>query len=218
MLLASCDEGKILNDASGSGEDSEGVTVRLAQPVTGAESYEGTPYSLALAAFADGNEYALKSRNIRAGEADVELQAVDASKASKAELCVISSLRERIVSFGSVELDGSPVATLEPARTDASLTGAVETMLMANCAQCHGGSNHAAAGLWLTDGHVNAEALNVASKKVPDLKRVQPGSHGSSVLWQVVATDLSSEWGYDHSKLLNSSSTKLLATWIDIQD
>lgn len=79
-----------------------------------------------------------------------------------------------------------------------------------------GASNHAAAGLYLTDGRSRESLVGVRSALVDGAMRVSPGNARASVLWQAVATDVSAAWRYDHTVEIPSESTRrLIEAWID---
>lgn len=102
---------------------------------------------------------------------------------------------------------------------DKTLLNAVQrSVFNTRCTRCHGGSNHAAAGLYLVPELARQSLVNVPSAVVPGATLVVPGSHESSLLWQVVATDISKEWSFNHSNLLTSEAVYLTATWIDLEN
>lgn len=102
---------------------------------------------------------------------------------------------------------------------DMTLLDAVQRQVFtAHCVQCHGGSNHAAAGLYLTEGLSRQNLVGVTSTVDPSQKRVVAGDHKSSLLWKAIATDISKNWSYDHSHILTSDAVYLTATWIDLEN
>lgn len=121
---------------------------------------------------------------------------------------------------GKIYTTNDPDDTDGSGSSDATLTAAVQRQVFdAHCSQCHGGANdHAAAGLFLTDGVSESSLVNQESVKVPGEMRLVPGSHARSILWQTVATDLSKDWGYNHSAILDTESIYLMATWIDLYE
>lgn len=101
----------------------------------------------------------------------------------------------------------------------ATLDEAVDQRVFAaHCAQCHGGSTTPAAGLYLTEDYLPGSLVNVPSTLVDGATLMTPGFHEKSLVWEVVATDRTSSWRFDHSKLLDSGDISLLATWIDLHD
>lgn len=102
---------------------------------------------------------------------------------------------------------------------DLTLTDAVQRQIFtARCVQCHGGSSQAAAGLYLTEGVSRQALVNRPSTVVDGATLVVPGNHDASLLWQAVASDISTEWRYNHSTLLTEADKYLLSTWIDLEN
>lgn len=100
-----------------------------------------------------------------------------------------------------------------------TLMDAVQRQIFdARCTQCHGGSSHAAAGLYLTAGNSLGQLKGQPSTVVDGAVRLIPGDHAGSLLYRAVATDVSTSWSYNHSGLLTDSEKYLLSTWIDLEN
>ena len=84
-----------------------------------------------------------------------------------------------------------------------------------HCIACHGAGASAAAGLYLTEGHASLREL--PSTVAPGKTILVPGNHAESLLYQTVATDVSTSWAYAHNNLLDADEKYLLATWIDLE-
>jgi hypothetical protein len=217
MGLSSCDEGKIYDEVSATPE--EGLTLMFSGAVTGTESWpEG--YTVSVAGFGD-TEYALISKPVVSaadgGVVEVTLSGIS-DEVKTVELCVLNRLRRKMVTFASTAaVAGSDgVVNLTTGAVDATMYGVIQKYVFdASCVQCHGGSSYSAAGLNLTDGKSHAMLVGVASKKVPSLKRVSAGDGANSVLWQVVGTDLTSDWAYHHNEILTSPTADMIKSWID---
>lgn len=108
----------------------------------------------------------------------------------------------------------------EPAAAeDLTMMDAVQRRVFdARCIQCHGGSNHAAAGLRLTAGESRDRLVGQPSALVSGALLVDPGNHEASVLYRVVASDVSTSWSFNHSTLLGEAEKYLLSTWIDLEN
>lgn len=214
---ASCDEGRIPDDYDI--ENREGITARITTSMTGADEWPDN-YTLVLAGFADGNEYALISKNVenRAdGRCDMVLAGIP-PEVSTVELCAIDRLRRRMASFAKVDCrTGSDTVLLVSYKVDVSPATAIQTEIFnTTCIQCHGRSNFAAAGLDLTDGNAFADLVGVESVKEPDFMRVEAGNSASSVLYRILSTDQSASWNYDHSvEVVTSAKLDLIKDWID---
>ena len=101
------------------------------------------------------------------------------------------------------------------------MLAAIQTSLFdKQCAHCHSGSAWAAS-LNLNDGKSYAQLVNVASTKEPGKMRVLPGQADASVLYEALATNMSSpdegNWKHDHSNIMVTDRTglQLLKDWID---
>ena len=216
--LISCDEGRIYNDDTVQTE--EGGAARFSGTVTGADTWS-QGYTLALAGFEDGNEYALISKNIdvSAGEGtcDVTLSGIPAD-VTTIELCAIDRLRRRVATFLSASYDPqSGILQMGAEDVDMSMAGAIQAEIFnTTCVQCHGGNGHAAAGLELLAGESFANLISVPSRKMPGIDRVKPGKSDESELFLILDTDASSDWNYDHSvEVVRSEKLDLIRNWID---
>lgn len=216
--LASCDEGRIYNDATLQSE--EGGTARFSGTVTGTDTWS-QGYTLALAGFEDGNDYALISKNIDSsvcdGQYDVTLSGIP-QEVNTIELCAIDRLRRRIATFLCADYNPQ-VETLQISTDvlDISMSSAIQLEIFnTTCAQCHGGNGHAAAGLDLLAGNSFGNLISVPSRKIPGMDRVAPGQSTESELFLILNTDLSADWNYDHSvEVVDTEKLDLIRNWID---
>lgn len=100
VMMTSCDEGRIYDSPDVITKE-DGGNARIQAKITGAMTWpEG--YTLALAGFEDGNEYALISKNLALStsetECDLVLTGIPA-EVSSIELCALDRLRRRVASF-----------------------------------------------------------------------------------------------------------------------
>ncbi|MBD5253315.1 MAG: hypothetical protein HDS51_03700 [Barnesiella sp.] len=218
IAATSCDEGRLYDkEVIVTGE---GGNARVTATVTAADSWtEG--YTLAVAGFEDGNEFALISKNIGTidadGKCDVVLTGIPA-EVSTVELCAIDRLRRRVATFASAPYAaGGDTVRITASETNLSMSAAIQQEIFnTTCTQCHGGSNYAAAGLHLTDGVSFAEMISVPSVKVNGKNRVEPGSSSQSVLFMILEGNTSAEWNYDHSvEVVRQEKLDLIRNWID---
>ncbi len=219
LALCSCDEGRIWPEEVADSA-SEGLTARveIADAVGADRWFSG--YSLAVAGFAPGSEYALISKNIELteeGSASVALTGIPAEVES-VELCIIDRLRRRVASFESVPMASSEV-TLSSVGADFSPEQVIQTEVFnTTCINCHGGASFSAAGLNLTRGHSFEELIGVTSVKNPQMQRVCPGDPDRSLLYQILVGQDSKEWNYDHSvEITASERLDLIKNWIIAQ-
>lgn len=213
--LVSCDDGKI-HDDSLSGNDNVGITVQLTGSVTGTATY-GDDYNVALAAFMPGSEYAAVSKEVEDGNLSVTLAGVS-PEAATVELCLLNRLRKRVAVYASADMAAAGnTVSLDAGAVDVRMWAVLQHEVFdRSCAQCHGGSTGAAAGLRLTDGESYASLVGVASKKDPAAMLVSPGNAAESVLWHAVATDMSQDWRFRHIDLISSDMQIFIRDWINL--
>lgn len=215
--LSSCDEGRIYNDDTVQTE--EGGAAHFSGSVTGADTWS-QGYTLALAGFEDGNDYALISKNIdfsaSNGKCDVTLSGIPAD-VTTIELCAIDRLRRRVASFISADYNTQVNLQISAEMVDMSMSGAIQTEIFnTTCVQCHGGNGHAAAGLELLAGNSFANLISIPSRKMPGIDRVTPGKSEESELFLILDTDVSADWNYDHSvEVVRQEKLDLIRNWID---
>ena len=216
--LSSCDEGRIYNDNTLQTED--GGTAHFSGTVTGTDTWS-QGYTLALAGFEEGNEYALISKNIDLsasnGKCEVTLSGIP-SDVTKIELCAIDRLRRRVATFLSTDYNPqSVILQISAEAVDMSMSGAIQTEIFnTTCVQCHGGNGHAAAGLELLEGNSFSNLISIPSRKIPGKDRVTPGKSAESELFMILDTDISADWNYDHSvEVVRQEKLELIRNWID---
>lgn len=215
--VTSCDEGKIYPDNTVS--EAGGTSVRLTAALKGADTW-GAGYRLAIAGFSENDEYAVISKNIDGGdgEIDVTLSGIGQDVTS-VELCVLDGLRRRVATLAATGVTGGQQSSVsfDAGEVDAGMFSVIQRdVFSTTCANCHGASSHAAAGLYLTDGQSYGSLVGVESTVVSGGTRVRPGDASSSVLYQALSTDMSAVWHYDHSVEIPSESTlAMIKSWID---
>ena len=218
VSLSSCDEGRIYNDDTVQAED--GGSAHFSGTVTGADTWS-QGYTLALAGFEEGNEYALISKNIETsatdGKFDITLSGIP-GEVSKIELCAVDRLRRRIATFLSADYNPqSAILQMSAEGVDVSMSGAIQTEIFnTTCVQCHGGNGYAAAALDLLEGNSFGNLISIPSHKIPGMDRVAPGQSAESELFLILDTDISADWNYDHSvEVVRQEKLDLIRNWID---
>ena len=218
LLLVGCDEGRLYGDDVVIAN--EGGSARVTTVISGMDTWTDS-YTLAVAGFEDGNEFALISKNIEAsvtdGKCDVVLTGIPPEVAT-VELCAIDRLRRRVATFASTVYNGgTDTVRIDVPSVNLSMARAIQQEIFnTTCIQCHGGSNHVAAGLNLTDGVSFGQMIAVPSVKLPDMNRVKPGESGESVLYLILGGNVSSSWSYDHSvEVVRQEKLDLIRNWID---
>ena len=220
-LPAACDDGRIQEQEKETYE--EGYSVRLIGAVSGVGSWTDG-YSVVLAGFEDGNDYAVISKALPLGDeaVDMELNGIG-QEVDELRLCVVNRLRESVFDYytwWTEELDLSAGALRLPMPDSVAAdmyTCLQRAVFDRTCVACHGVGGRAAAGLDLREGKSRPALVGQPATVVDGGVRVVPGDADSSVLYQMVATGLSQSMGIDHSDMLSADGTemKLLKDWID---
>lgn len=219
LSLCSCDEGRLWpEEVSESAVGGLTAHVEITDAIGADRWFSG--YSLAIAGFAPGSEYALISKNIMTdseGTASVVLMGIP-SEVETIEICVVDRLRRRVATFESVHVTSTDV-TIRSEGVDFSPEKAIQTEVFnTTCINCHGGASFSAAGLNLTQGHSFVELIGVQSVKNPQMSRVEPGQPERSMLYLILTGDASKEWNYDHSvEITASERLDLIKNWIIAQ-
>ncbi len=228
-LLGSCDSGNITETHYT--VDSKGHNVKLTATLQGADDLPAG-YTLALAGFQEGSNYAVMRQTIPTDTRDrsiaITLSNIN-NNVQTVELIVTNSLRERILSLATVKLDEyenqSDTIRLDMGTLDVSATGCLQRgMLDKACVQCHGANGRKAAGLDLTEGNTYADLVNVASTTKPGEMRVTGGSPDNSLLWHILNEGGENILHYNHTEVISShfkdnlsEVRSYLRKWIETQ-
>lgn len=214
-MASGCDDGKIYPDDSTI--EATGLTLTMKGDISGCGQYEGSSFTVALAAFEEGNEFAVVSKNLSDGSGDITVTNVDRD-ISTVEVCIINRLRKRIFTLASQSVAGTTGGDIifNAGDVDVSPFAAISNGIFATtCLQCHGATGTAAAGLDLSPGKAYSDMVNVPSSVADGEMIVSPGNASASTLWQIVATDISDSWRFDHSNLLTSDQSSFIEFWIN---
>ena len=219
LALTGCDEGRIYDDYVIEGNAGATATVKVSHASGYDRWFSG--YSLAVAGFSAGSEYALISKNIElddAGKCEIVLSGIP-SDVQSVELCVVDRLRRRVAVFKSVDLKGGEAVNIISDGDDLSPENAIQREIFnTTCINCHGGANFAAASLNLTEGRAFSELIGIQSVKDPQEMRVMPGSPEESVLYKILSGNESTDWNYDHSvEITSPEKLDLIKNWIKAQ-
>lgn len=215
LVCLSCDDGRIYEEVVAIPE--EGRVVKLTGLLTGAENWS-SGYSVVVAGFDDTNDYAIITKAIPATECrEVVLSGIN-DEVTRIELCVINRLRKRILSYETFDCPlSADTIRLEAGSMDVGMYATIQSRLFnTTCANCHGASTYAAAGLYLTEGKSYDALVGQPSVKVSGKSLVSPGNADESILYQALGTDISTVWNYDHTKeVLSGAWLDVLEDWID---
>ena len=220
LMSASCDDGRIYPESVSA---PDGKVVKLQGMLQGVDSWPDG-YHLALAGFTSTDaEYAEISRLITVndvqqdGKVSMTLEGIK-DNVIDIRLCVLDRLRRHVVTFGKVEVTtATDTIRLDVGQMNVTMFDAVQqTVFNTTCANCHGASTQAAAGLFLTEGRSYKALVGQPSRKVEGAKIVEPGNASGSVLYQALTTNLSAGWRYNHqSEVTSEDLLQLVHQWIE---
>ena len=195
FVFASCDDGRLYQDRLIVPE--EGRVVKLHVNMSGVDTWP------------DG--YTVVVDMVMAGIGE---------DVTSIELCVTNRIRERVYSFYTQDFSTVDADTtrVDAGTIDAGMFNAIQQGIFIgkSCVGCHGTSTTAAADLDLKEGVSYNDLVNRPSVIMPEWMRVNPGNSGESMLYQILSSPVSKEWGHDHSQEIESSITlDMLKDWID---
>ncbi|MBQ8441745.1 MAG: hypothetical protein IJX29_00125 [Bacteroides sp.] len=215
LLFFACDDGRIYEEVVVTPE--EGRVVKLTGRLTGAENW-ASGYTVVVAGFDEEKEYAIITKAIPTTECKEVILAGISDEVKRIELCVVNRLRKRILTYETFDCPvTADTIRLDAGTKDLGMYATLQSQLFnTTCANCHGASTQAAAGLFLTEGKSYEALVNQPSLKVADKLLVKPGDADESVLYQTLATRISAAWNYDHTKeVLSDEWIDVLEDWID---
>ena len=217
--LCACDDGRIYPDTSSS---AEGKTVVLEGVLEGFDSWSSN-YRVSIAGFEQADdEYASVSKVITAsdiqedGKALVELSGIK-DNVTLVRLCILDRLRRHIVGFKEVDIsDATEPVKMDVGTIDISMFNTIQqSFFNTTCANCHGASNRAAAGLFLTEGKSYQALVDVDSKKVEGKKLVETNNAANSVLHMVLTQQSVEGISMVHRDLVSEKNEETLLPLID---
>lgn len=218
-LLTACDDGLIYEKTPE--VTHEGFNVKLTGHISGVNLWN-TPYSVVLAGFGD-SKYAIVQKQLPTStEGDLEMPLNDISYEVKTiELCITNRLRERIVTFSSIEIadieDLRDTIIMDVGTIDVGMYNTIQSHIFnTTCVTCHGGSSgEPAAHLYLTAENSYGALVNQPSTKVEDGTLVIPGDPENSVLHKVINEGNTAGLSFSHENMITSSVLlKLIDAWI----
>ena len=217
-LLSACDDGRIYPETAAT---AEGKTVVMEGVLNGLDNWSSN-YRVSIAGFEDANdEYASVSKvittsDIKDGKTTVELSGLK-SEIKLVRLCILDRLRRHIVTFNEVDVSNAT----EPVKMDVgtvniSMFNAIQqNYFNTTCANCHGASNRAAAGLYLTEGKSYNALVDADSRKVEGKKLVEPNNAANSVLHMVLNQQKVEGISMDHRDLVSEKNELTILPLID---
>lgn len=227
LLLVACDSGDITE------RDyevrSEGKCVKLTATARGLDDWSDDSH-LALACFAQGNQYAVTQRILSTADGNtpisLTLTHIDSST-STVELAITNKLRKRLLTLVSLNLEdyaeSDDTIRLDLGHIDLSMLGCLQRGVFDRaCVQCHGANGRKAAGLDLTEGHSYANLVNAPSTTKEGTTRVVAGNAEASLLHQILSEDGHDILHYNHTEVLSSQfkdnleeTRRLIDKWME---
>ena len=220
--LYACDDGRIYPETNTS---AEGKTVVMEGVLEGFDSWSSN-YRVSIAGFEEADdEYASVSKvitasDIKDGKALVELSGIK-DNVKLVRFCILDRLRRQIVDFKEVDIsDATEPVKMDVGTIDISMFNAIQqNFFNTTCANCHGASNRAAAGLFLTEGKSYQALVDVVSKKVEGKKLVETNNAANSVLHMVLNQQSVEGISMDHRDLVSEKNEEtrlpLIDSWIN---
>lgn len=218
LLLTACDEGKIYPEQPAEHD----VYVAMNTAFKGLNAWPRN-YLIVLASFGDNDREPLSTAVIPEptttdGKASVRLGLSGQEKKIAISLVTKGTPREVIYNFYTYTIDNTSAAeiNLPIEEIDIAFFGRIQSQIFNdNCIACHGGSTHAAARLYLTEGKSHPSLVNVQADLSHDGQLfVMPGKASQSFLMDILQSDIVK---YNHSDILasNPELITLVKTWIE---
>ena len=225
FLLAACDDGDIVENYT---FQQEGIKVSVDATISGLDSWPDG-YSVTLSGFslavndktaaAEYSEISKQIINNGNGSTHITLGGIPQS-VNYLEITVLNRIRQRVVTLWQKELTNDDKSSRDTLKIDAGTINAGMFNYIQNeyfnnsCANCHGLGEHAAAGLFLTEGKSYAALVNAKSAKRADLNLVTPGDTANSVLHKILKGEFP-EVKHNHSDKLDLEQDRILIdNWI----
>ena len=218
LNVTACDDGRIYPETAAT---AEGKTVVLEGVLNGLDNWASN-YRVSIAGFEDANDdYASVSKvittsDIKDGKVSIELSGLK-SDIKLVRLCILDRLRKHIVTFNEVDVsNATETVRMDVGTVNISMFNAIQQAFFnTTCANCHGASNRAAAGLYLTEGKSYEALVDVDSKKVEGKKLVETNNANNSVLHMVLNQQKVEGISMDHRDLVSEKNEMTILPLID---
>lgn len=213
--VVSCDDGRIQEQSI---TFKEGRVVKMTGTLSGLENWPDE-YNIAVAGFDGTDDYAVISKALPKdgdGRVQIVLSGIN-DDVTTVQLCVLDRLRRHVMTFQEMELQQTrDTMYLEVGTRDVSMMGAIqEGYLSTTCANCHGASNRAAAGLYLTAGRSYDALVGKPSTKVSGINLVEPGDAERSLLHVILHQEVVDGISMTHRDLVSEKNEQSILPLID---
>ena len=198
--LCACDDGRIYPETNSS---AEGKTVIMEGVLEGFDSWSSN-YRVSIAGFEQADDELVELSGIK-------------DNVTLVRLCILDRLRRHIVGFKEVDIsDATEPVKMDVGTIDISMFNTIQqSFFNTTCANCHGASNRAAAGLFLTEGKSHQALVDVDSKKVEGKKLVETNNAANSVLHMVLTQQSVEGISMAHRDLVSEKNEETLLPLID---
>lgn len=213
--LTACDDGRIEEKTV---THKEGRVVKMSGQLTGLSQW-ADGYNVSIAGFDGTNEYAIISKVMpenTEGAFTIVLAGID-DEVTNVQLCVLDRLRRHVMTFKEMELEQTrDTMYMDVGTVDVGMLNAIQQAYFnTTCANCHGASNRAAAGLYLTEGRSYNALVGQPSTKVPDINLVEPGNAENSLLHIVLHEETVECISMTHRDLVSEKNEQSILPLID---
>lgn len=217
-IFSSCDDGRLYEELIVMPE--EGRVAKLTGQLVGTDNW-ASGYQVVVAGFTSESEYATIIQTVAPrenGQAEVMLPGIG-DEVESIEFCVVNRLRKRVVTFQKADVNTTDTIRLDIGTMNIGMYATIQDKLFnTTCVSCHGGSNFAAKGLYLTSERSHEALVNVPSAIRQDSLLVNPGNASASILYDVLATDLDETLSLPHSEMITTQATpwkNVVRDWIN---
>ncbi len=220
LAFTACDEGRLYEDNTYSG-NVEGRVIVLQGSLTGADSWP-SKYDLVIAGFNSTSDYYVVSKDVQLsdnGTVNLTLRGIP-DEVTRASLCIVNKISLLVASFVQedfpIDLD---TLHIDVTNLDVSMFNAIqENVFTTTCVQCHGGSNFAGGGLYLTQGNAYDNLVDVPATTIEDTLRVKSGDAEGSLLFNLVTlSSANNSFEETHFGMIYQDDPKitLIEDWIN---
>ncbi len=199
--------------------EQEGRVAIVTGELSGTDTWT-SDYSLVIAGFNNESQFAVISKNIQSGDGELSIRLAGiVDEVTSVELCVINKIRKRVVSFATYEPSADDdTLRIDVGQIDVSMFAGIQTGIFnTTCTQCHGGSNYAAAGLYLTDGQSYNALVGIASQTIDSTYIVQPGDADNSLIYNLLVNteNTAAPYSYHINMVTENVRQQLMKDWIN---
>ena len=223
LAFLSCDDGRIYEEEYT--PDTSGKVMKLTARISGMDTW-ARGYSLVLAGFEPGNDYAVITKPVPFTKEENEPVELVMSgipdNVTQLHLCVVNRQRLLVHSYAKIDCRKNEPDTIrmENIVQNVNMFDAVQKEVFSDdeytCYRCHSG-NKPAGGIVLTEGNSYHSLLNRHSGVLKDSLIVSPGNADGSTLYMILGTDFGASLKYNHANILINSYTdkSLVKDWIN---